>query len=70
MSKYAKEIVDGYGFTEWEMDSALARADETPYEALFKGAQQSEMNNVQHLWPFLIATRDSWKEVQAEKARL
>src|ERR1700761_3936094 len=70
LAGHARDIVEGYGFTEWEMDSALAKAKETPYEALFKGAQDSEMNHVQHLWPFIISIRDVWKEVQGEKAKL
>ncbi|KAF2095533.1 acyl-CoA oxidase [Rhizodiscina lignyota] len=70
LAKYARDVIDGYGFTEWEMDSALAKAKDTPYEALFKGAQASEMNHLQHLWPFIISVRNVWKEVQAEKARL
>ncbi|KPI42462.1 Peroxisomal acyl-coenzyme A oxidase 1 [Cyphellophora attinorum] len=37
-------IIDAYGLTEYEMDSALARADQTPYEALLDGAKRSEMS--------------------------
>lgn len=63
----ANVINNGFGFTEYELDSALARADQTPYEALFEGAQKSEMNNMQHLWPMFVDTRRTWKTLQDEK---
>ncbi len=73
LSNHAKEIVDAYGFTEWELDSALAKPNVTPYEALFKGAQASELN-FQHLdektVAAIISTRNVWKDFQQEKAKL
>jgi len=63
------EIINAYGFTEYELDSALARADETPYEALLNGAKKSEMNNMQHLWPMMVDTRRIWREADQEKQR-
>lgn len=50
-SKPVVEIIEAYDFIEYEMDSALARADKTQYEALFEGAKLSEMsgNTMSHL---------------------
>ncbi|KAK4938217.1 hypothetical protein LTR10_021290 [Elasticomyces elasticus] len=66
---HVAKIIDAYGFTEYELDSALARADETPYEALLNGAKKSEMNNMQHLWPMMVDTRRIWREIEQEKQR-
>ena len=63
-TKHAQVIIDAYGFTEYEMDSALARADQTPYEALLDGAKGSEMNHMQHLWPMMVDTRSIWKQIR------
>jgi acyl-CoA oxidase len=49
------------------MDSALARSDMNPYEALFQGAQKSEMNQMQHLRPLIISARSIWKQVGEAK---
>lgn len=66
-TKHVANIVnDGFGFTEHELDSALARADQMPYEALFEGAQQSEMNDIQHLWLMFVDTRKTWQKLQDE----
>ncbi|KAK7906284.1 hypothetical protein LTR67_001010 [Exophiala xenobiotica] len=65
--KHVAKIIEAYGFTEYELDSALARADQTPYEALLDGARKSEMNNMQHLWPMMVDTRRIWRRVEAEK---
>ena len=64
-------IIDAYGLTEYEMDSALARADQTPYEALLEGAKRSEMSGekMSHLWPMMVDTRQIWKREKA-KAKL
>ena len=44
-TNHLAHIIDAYGFTEYEMDSALARSDTEPYEALFQeGAVRSEMS--------------------------
>lgn len=66
---HVAKIIDAYGFTEYELDSALARADQTPYAALLDGAKRSEMNNMQHLWPMMVNTRRIWQEIEAEKRR-
>ncbi|KAK5206367.1 hypothetical protein LTR41_007805 [Exophiala xenobiotica] len=66
---HVAKIIEAYGFTEYELDSALARADQTPYEALLDGARKSEMNNMQHLWPMIVDTRRIWRRVEAEKQR-
>lgn len=68
--QHLADVIDAYGFTEFEMDSALARADKTPYEALFEeGARRSEMsgNGMSHLWPMLVETRQTWRRLQEDK---
>ncbi|ODH48454.1 hypothetical protein GX48_05431 [Paracoccidioides brasiliensis] len=67
LSGYAKSIIDAYGFTEFEMDSALARADMDPYEALFAGAKNSEMNNMRDIWPTIVDARRIWGRLDAQK---
>lgn len=70
-SKYFDQIINAYGFTEFELDSALARSDKEPYEALFEeGAVRSEMsgNGMSHLWPMMVDTRQLWRKVEEEKA--
>lgn len=65
------QIIDSYGFTEFELDSALARSDKEPYEALFEeGAVRSEMsgNGMSHLWPMMVDTRQLWRKIEEEKA--
>jgi acyl-CoA oxidase len=74
LSDYAENhvasIIDAYGLTEYELDSALARADQTPYEALLDGAKKSEMSGagMSHLWPIMVDTRQTWKRLEEEKA--
>ena len=65
-TRHMQEFIDAYGFTEYEMDSALARADQTPYETLLDGAKGSEMNRMQHIWPTLVDTRNIWKQPGAK----
>lgn len=62
-------IIDAYGLTEYELDSALARSNQTPYEALFEGAQKSEMSGrqISHLWPMMVDTRQTWKKIEQER---
>lgn len=62
-------IIDAYGLTEYELDSALARSDQTPYEALFEGARKSEMSarQMSHLWPMMVDTRQTWKRIEQER---
>ncbi|KAK5705294.1 hypothetical protein LTR97_002412 [Elasticomyces elasticus] len=65
-------IIEAYGFTSYEMDSALARADRTPYEALFEeGAKSSEMSGdkMKHLFEMMVDTRQLWKRIEAAKAQ-
>lgn len=64
---YTPAFIEGYGYTEFEMDSALARANMSPYEALWEGAQKSEMNNMQHLRPAIIGARRIWKDMESSK---
>ena len=58
-------VEEGYGFTEYEMDSALARSGQTPYEALLSGARESEMSGMGmgHLWGMMVEARGIWKGV-------
>jgi acyl-CoA oxidase len=65
--KHTQTVINAYGFTEFELDSALARHDQTPYEALLEGARKSEMNNMQHLWPMMVDTRRLWKQMHEGK---
>jgi len=52
-------IVEAWGLTEYELDSALARSDMTPYEALLDGAKKSEMSGekMSHMWPMIVDIR-------------
>lgn len=71
-AKHLVDIIQAYGFTEYEMDSALARAGRNPYEALFEeGAKLSEMsgNAMSHLWPMMVDTRQMWRRIEEEKKR-
>lgn len=58
-------VIEAYGLTAYELDSVLARADQTPYEALLDGAKRSEMSGekMSHLWPLMVETRQVWKSV-------
>lgn len=70
-ANYLDQIIEGYDFTEFELDSAMARSDKNPYEALFEeGAVRSEMsgNGMSHLWPMMVDTRQLWKRTEQEKA--
>ena len=70
-TKHLEDIIQAYGFTEYELDSALARSDKEPYQALFEeGAQRSEMSGsgMSHLWPMMVDTRQMWKRIEAGKA--
>lgn len=62
---YIAMIIEAYGLTEYELDSVLARADQTPYEALLDAAQRSEMSGekMSHLWPMMVETRQLWRSV-------
>lgn len=68
-ANHLDDVIDGYGFTEFELDSALARSDREPYEALFEeGAVRSEMsgNGMSHLWPMMVDTRQLWKKIKED----
>ncbi|KIW06485.1 uncharacterized protein PV09_02921 [Verruconis gallopava] len=73
LDDYAKNhvasIIDAYGLTEYELDSALARSNQTPYEALWEGAKKSEMSGaaMSYLWPVMIGARQIWKQIEEEK---
>ncbi|KEF52473.1 uncharacterized protein A1O9_11315 [Exophiala aquamarina CBS 119918] len=64
-------IVSAYGLTENDPDSALARTNQTPYEALFQGAQTSEMSGekMSHIWPLIIETTRLWKQATSPEAK-
>ncbi|KAH7110929.1 acyl-CoA dehydrogenase/oxidase C-terminal [Dactylonectria macrodidyma] len=66
-AQFAGTLVEGFDFTEFELDSALARSDTDPYQALMMGARDSEINASQHLWPVIVGARSVWKEVNAAK---
>lgn len=68
-TNHVASIIDAYGLTEFELDSALAKADQTPYEALLEGAKRSEMSGagMSHLWPVMVDTRQIWKRIEEEK---
>jgi len=69
--QHLDRIIQAYGFTEYEMDSALARSEKEPYEALFEeGAKRSEMSGagMSHLWPMMVDTRQIWRRIEEEKA--
>ncbi|KAK3714333.1 hypothetical protein LTR37_007919 [Vermiconidia calcicola] len=74
--KHLSDVIAAYGFTEYELDSALARSDKEPYGALFEeGAVRSEMSGdgMAHLWPMMVDTRQMWRRSREErggKARL
>jgi acyl-CoA oxidase len=61
-------IVTTYGLTEYELDSALARSNPTPYEALFEGAKNTEMSGMKmlHLWPVIVDTKHIWKKINED----
>ena len=67
----AEQLIDAWGLTEYELDSALARSDKTPYEALWDGAKASEMSGegMKSIRPFIVETRNTWKEAEAGRAR-
>lgn len=70
LSRLSQSIISAYGFTDFEMDSALARPDMDPYEALLHGAKSSEMNNLRELWPAVVDARKIWGRLEEEKAKL
>jgi acyl-CoA oxidase len=68
---HVAQVVEAYGLTEYEMDSALARAGLDPYEALLDAAKMSEMSGekMSHLWPMMVDTRSLWKRVGQEEGK-
>ena len=67
LAGHSKSIIDAYGFTDFEMDSALARPDMDPYEALLEGAKNSEMNNMREIWPLIVDARKIWGRLEAKQ---
>ncbi|EEQ85753.2 acyl-CoA oxidase [Blastomyces dermatitidis ER-3] len=65
LSDFSKAIIDAYGFAEFEMDSALARAEMNPYEALVAGPKNSDMNNMRDVWP--VDSRRTWAKLDVEE---
>lgn len=68
--QYVDVIVDALGFTESELNSVFARKDQTPYEALWESAKQSELSDNAFIRPILLHARGIWKKHQADRARL
>lgn len=58
-AQYVDTIVDALGFTELELNSDLAREGQSPYEALWHTAQQSEMNDDDDVRLKILAARRS-----------
>lgn len=70
LASRSKMIIDAYGFTDFEMDSVLARPDMDPYAALLQGAKNSEMNNMRDIWPQIVDARKIWGRLDADKSKL
>ena len=67
-SESAAQLVSAWGLTAYELDSALARSDKTPYEALWEGAKGSEMNEMgQDVKGVIRGARGVWKDLKEEK---
>ncbi|KAK5952764.1 hypothetical protein OHC33_006357 [Knufia fluminis] len=66
---HVASIIEAWGLTEYEIDSALARSDQTPYEALLDGAKRSEMSGekMSHLWAMMVDTRKMAGRIEAER---
>jgi acyl-CoA oxidase len=60
-------LVEALGFTEFELDSVFARGDKTPYEALWEGAKQSELNDNAFIRPSLLYARNLWRKYPSSK---
>jgi len=73
---HVASVIEAWGLTEYELDSALARSNQDPYEALLDGAKKSEMSGdrMAHMWPLMVETRKLAdkidKERMVEKAKL
>jgi hypothetical protein len=65
---HVDEIVKAYGFTQYEMHSALARVDKTPYEALLEGAKKSEMSELdwqrREAIPVILEVTNLWRKIE------
>lgn len=66
-AKHSDAIVDALGFTDSELNSDLA--SQNPYEALWKTAQQSELNNNEFMRAKILAAR-GWKKDQRSSPKL
>jgi acyl-CoA oxidase len=60
-------LVEALGFTEYELDSAFARGDKTPYEALWQTAKESELNDNAFIRPSLLYARNLWRKFPSSK---
>ncbi|KAL4892054.1 hypothetical protein BDV59DRAFT_57060 [Aspergillus ambiguus] len=69
-SGYVQTIVNALGFTESELNSAFAREDQTPYEALLETAQQSELTDNRFIRPTISRARNIWKKYQGSGSKL
>lgn len=63
-------IIDALGFTEMELNSAFAKDNQTPYEALLETAQQSDMNDNRFIRPAIARARNMWKKYPDNQAKL
>lgn len=62
-TNHMTNVIEGYGLTEYEMNSALAKSKQTPYEALWEGAKRSELSGTQmeYMFPAIIDTTNLWR---------
>ncbi|KIW25048.1 uncharacterized protein PV07_10721 [Cladophialophora immunda] len=64
---HADAVVAAFGFTEYELNSVFARADQTPYEGLLDVAKQSELTDNVFIRPTLLKARSLWKKYERAK---
>ena len=58
----AVALVDSWGLSDWELNSALGRRDGRVYEALFAQAQREPLNRLQ--------PRGGWRSLLEGRSRL
>jgi len=63
-------IINALGFTEMELNSAFAKDNQTPYEALLETAKQSDMNDNNFIRPDIAKARNMWKQYRDVQAKL
>ncbi|KAF9889040.1 hypothetical protein FE257_008017 [Aspergillus nanangensis] len=67
---HVSSIVDAFGFTESELNSAFARDNQTPYEALLETAQQSPLTDNRFIRPTILRARNLWKSYDGLGAKI